>query len=94
MRPLLVSGFASVADGEDHDLLSLVVIQDNIRALAEFNDPLPKLRRQFVHGASNLRMGSERFDSLANCLDGALRRVAAFGSEKIIETRHVQQRRT
>jgi hypothetical protein len=38
----LVSGFAAVANGEDHDLFAVVVIEDDVGALAEFNDPFSK----------------------------------------------------
>jgi hypothetical protein len=38
----LVSGFAAVANGEDHDLLAVVVIEDDVRALAEFEYPFPR----------------------------------------------------
>ncbi len=89
----LISGWASVTDGEDHDLFAVVVIEDDISALAEFDDPLTELRRQFVHGAANLWMSAERFHSLPNCLNGSLGRVLAFGGQKIIESSHIQHRR-
>jgi hypothetical protein len=38
----LVSGFAAVAKGEDHDLFAVVVIQDDIGALAELEYPFPR----------------------------------------------------
>jgi len=87
------SGFAAVADGEDHDLFAVVVIQDDVGALAEFDDPFSELRRQFFDGTANLRMSAERFDALSNCLNGSLGRVLAFGGQKIIESSHIQHRR-
>ena len=76
----LVSGFATVADCEDDDLFTVVVIQNDVGALAEFDDPFSEFRRQFFDGAANLGVSVERFHALPNCLDGSLGRVPAFGS--------------
>ncbi len=89
----LVSGFAAVANGENYDVFAVVVVQNDIGALAEFDDPLAELGRQFFDGAANLRMRAEGFDALSNCLDGSLGCVPAFGSEEVIKAGDIQQSR-
>ena len=76
----LVTGFAAVTNGEDDDLFAVVVIQNDVGALAELDDPLSEFRWQFFDGAANLGVSVERFHALSNCLDGSLGRVPAFGS--------------
>ena len=88
----LVSGFATVADCEDDDLFTVVVIQNDVGALAEFDDPFSEFGRHFFDGTANLGMSAERFDALSNCLDGSLGCVPAFGAEEVIETGDIQQR--
>ena len=79
----LVSGFATVADCEDDDLFTVVVIQNDVGALAEFDDPFSEFRRQFFDGAANLGVSVERFHALPNCLDGSLGCVPVFGPRKL-----------
>lgn len=53
-----------MADGEDYDFIPVVVVQDDIGSLAEFDDPLAELGRHFFHRAANLGMTAEDFDAL------------------------------
>src|SRR5579863_9848921 len=75
-----------------HDLLSVEMIQDNISAAAEFDDPFAEFERQFVDGAADPGTFSEDPDTLPNGLDRAFGRVAAFGRQKIVQTAHIPQR--
>jgi hypothetical protein len=45
-----IANFAAVADGKQHDLLPTKPIKNDIRAVAELDDPFAKLRRKFVDG--------------------------------------------
>lgn len=88
-----ISGFASVADRQNHDLFPVVVIQGDVGPVPEFNHPLAKLQRQIVHETANLRVLAESFHTLPDRLDGALRSLRALGSQKPMETGHIQQGR-
>jgi len=81
-----ISCFASVADGQNHDLLPVVVIPGDVSALPEFNHPLAKLRWQILDRAAHLRVLVERFHTLPNGLDGALCCVLALRRQKLMET--------
>jgi hypothetical protein len=75
-----VSGFASVADCQYHDLFSVVVIQGDIGPESEVNHPLAELRRQLIDRRANLRVLRERFHAKPDCLDGTLGSIPAFGN--------------
>jgi hypothetical protein len=61
--------------------------------MPEFNHPLAKLRRQIFDGTANLRVLAESFHTLPDRLDGALCSLPALGSQKLVETGHIQQGR-
>src|SRR5271155_5395711 len=75
-----------------HDLFSVVVIQGDVGPAPKFNHPLPELRRHFLDWATNFRMLTERFHALPDRLDGTLGSVATLGSQKGMETGHIEQR--
>ena len=70
-RLILVACFASMADCEQHDLVPVEQIQDNIGAMPDGNDPFPELRRHLRRRASNLRMSGKFADSCADCTGSA-----------------------
>src|ERR1700678_945107 len=86
-----VSGFASVADRQYHDLVPVVMIQSDIGATSEFNDPLAEFRRHLFDRAADFRVLAQRFYALPNCLDGALGGIPALRNQKLMETGYVQQ---
>ena len=88
-----ISGFARVADRQNHNLFPLVVIQGDIGPLPEFNHPLAKLRRQLFDRTATLRMLAERLHTLPDRPDGALCGILALGSQKLMEAGHIQQGR-
>ena len=88
-----MSRFAPVTDGEDHDLLTVVMVKGNVCPLAEFDHPLAKLEWQLFHGTANLRMRTQHFHALTDCPDRACSRIPAFGNKKIMKTCHIQQGR-
>jgi hypothetical protein len=88
-----ISGFASMADRQNHNLFPVVVIQGDVGPLPEFNYPLAKLWRQLFDRTANLQVLAERFHTLPDRLDGALCGFPAFGSQKLMETGHIQQGR-
>lgn len=63
---LVVTRFASMTDREQHDLLPIEPIQDNIGAMAEGYDPFPELGRHIRCRASNLRMSGKFADPCAD----------------------------
>jgi hypothetical protein len=90
-RSRLVSGFAPVADRQNHNLFPVVVVQGHVGSLPEFNNPLPKLRRQLFDRTANLRVLPERFHTLPDRFDGPLRGFTALGSQKPMKTGDIQQ---
>ena len=86
-----VAGFATVADGQNHDLLSVVTVEGDIRALAEFDDPLAEFGREVFDGTTDLWVLAENFHALADRFDGTAGGVGAFGSEKLMEAGYVPQ---
>lgn len=87
-----IPNFATVANGQNYDLLPVEVIESNIRSLSEFNDPFAEFRRHLFDWATDLWMGAESFDSLPNCLDGTHSSVAAVQREELMESGHIEQR--
>ena len=82
-----------MADRQNHNLFPVVVIQGDVGTLPEFNHPLAKLWRQLFDKTAYLRVLAERFHALPDRLDGALCGIPALGSEKFMETGHIQQSR-
>src|SRR5271165_1251031 len=80
----LVSGFASVANRQYHDLFSVVVIQGSVRSASEFNHPFAELGRHFFDRPAHLRMPGQRLYTLTHRLYGALGGVPALGCKKIM----------
>lgn len=85
----LISGFASVAHRQYDDSFPVIMVQDDISSVSEFDHPLAELRGHFFHRAANLRMFAEHFHALADCLDGALGGVGALRSQKLMEALHI-----
>ena len=82
-----------MADGHNHNLFSVVVIQGDVGPVPEFNHPLAKLRRQLFDGTASLRVLAERFHTLPDGPDGALGGIPALGSQEAMEAGHIQQGR-
>ena len=72
--------FTSVADGQNHDLLSVVMVEGDISSVSEFNHPLAEFRRHFFDWAADFRMLGERSYALSDCFNGALGGVATLWS--------------
>lgn len=70
--PRSISSFASVADRQNHDLFTVVVIKGYVGALTELNQPLAKSRLHFLNGTAHLRLLAERFHTLPYRLDRTL----------------------
>jgi hypothetical protein len=85
-----ISGFASVADRQDHNLFSVIVIEGDVGSLPKFNHPLTKLWFQLFDRTTNFRVLTEGFYTLPDRLDGALRCFRALGNQKLMETGHIQ----
>jgi hypothetical protein len=80
-----------MADRQNHNLFPVVVIQGDVGPLPEFNHPLAELWWQLFDRPANLRMLAERFHTLPDGIDGALCSIPALGSQKLMETGHIQQ---
>ena len=82
-----------MANRQNHNLFPVVVIQCDVGSMPEFNHPLAKLWRQLFDKTANLRVLAERPHALPDRLDGALCGIPALGSQKLMETGHIQQSR-
>jgi hypothetical protein len=78
-----------MADCEYHNLFPIVMIKGDVSSMSEVDHPLAKLRRHFFYRPANLRMLAESLYTLPDRFDGALCRVAAPGSQKIMKPDHV-----
>src|SRR5580704_453533 len=87
-----VSRFASVANRQDHDFLSVIVIQRDVGATSEFNHPLTEFRWHFFYRAAYLGVPGECLNTLANRFDGAPGGILAFRCEELVQTGNVEQR--
>lgn len=83
--------FTAVANGEDDNLLPIVMGEGDVGALTEFDDPLAKLGGQIFNRATDLWMPAKRFDTLPQGMDGALRGIAALRSEKGVEPGYIRK---
>lgn len=86
-----LSGFTSMADCEDYNLLPVEVIERNVSPLPEFDDPFAELRQHFFDRTADFRVTGESFYSLPDCCDCTLGRVPAFWSQKFVESSDIQQ---
>ncbi len=67
------------------------MIQDHVSAASELDDPLAELGWQFIDGAAHLRVFAESFHARTDRLNRALRRIPAFGRQKIMQPGHIAQ---
>jgi len=89
----LISRFTSVADGQNHDLFPVVVVQGDVCCMSELDHPLAKLWRELFDRASNLRVLPERFHTLPNRFYGPLRGLPALGRQKLMKAGYIEQGR-
>jgi len=82
-----------MANCQNDDLLSVVVIQSNVGNLAELNDPFAILRRQIIDRAANLGVLAQGPYALPDRFDGASCRILTFGSQKLLEAGYIPQSR-
>lgn len=54
-----------MADRENHNLPPVEMIESDVGAAPELNDPLAELGHHSLHGSANLRMRAERFHALS-----------------------------
>lgn len=80
-----------MANCEDDDFPAVVVIEGNVDALSELDDPFAKFGRHLLDGAADFGMSGENPDSLPDGCDGALGRVFVFSSEEVVEALDIQQ---
>lgn len=86
-----VSRFSTVSDGQDHDLFGVVVIQRDIGSVPELNHPLAEFRWQLFDRTADPGMLGQLLYPLPDRLDRALGRLPALRSQKVVESRHIQQ---
>ena len=65
-----VAVFPCRADCQSYDLFSVVAVEGDVSPMAEFDDPLPELGREFFDGTPDFGALTEDFDALPDRLDG------------------------
>lgn len=69
---------------EDSNGIIIDMIQSNIAAVAEFDQPFPILRLHILDRATDMGLMGEYLNSSPDGLHGALRRVEILGSQEAI----------
>ena len=61
-----------MADGEDHDLVPIIAVENDMAVAPELDRPFSELRLQFRHGPAELRMLAENAVALLVALNELL----------------------
>ena len=88
---LFVPRLAPMSHRQNDDFLFVVAIENDIRPAAELDHPFAELGGQLLDGTAHLRKLAQQLYALPDRLDGALGRVAALGSQKVVQSRHIPQ---
>ncbi len=80
-----------MTDGEDDGFPAVVVIKGDVGALSELDNPFAKFGRQFLDGATDLRVSGKKLDALPDGCDSALGSFLVFSSEEVVEALDIQQ---
>lgn len=69
-----------MANGENYNLLAVVVIKDDVSSLTKLNDPFTKFQQSPFHGPTDFRMTAQDLDAFADYLDGTRRGINTLRS--------------
>ncbi len=86
-----ISRFAAVSDCQQHDLFSIVAIENDVRSVAELDDPLAKFMRHIVDGSTNFGLGGENPDSLPDGFDCSCGSFTDFRAKEVEVSDNVAQ---
>jgi hypothetical protein len=82
-----------VADSQHQDFSAVVVIADDVAAIAKIDEPLTRMGGVLAEPAADFRVFPKDGNTLANAADGATRSMRVLRSEKPMKPVEVAQRR-
>src|SRR5690242_3279668 len=88
---VLIASFPCMPDREQHDVMPVEVIQDDISSVSEGDDPFTEAGWHLFDRAAKLRLSLQDADAAPNCLNSAFRCIEAGRCEKVPEPRDIEE---
>ena len=88
-----VSCFAPVTNGEDHDPASIEVVEDDISAVTELDDPFAIFGQHILNRTTDLRVSTQIFHAASDGGYSTPGRVGAFRREERLKTGNIRESR-